>query len=132
MWGVADEDTNPLNWSLAGGVGGRGLIPGREEDVFGIGYFYNDLQQGDVVDRTLDLRSAEQGFEIFYEAQVTGWLHVTPDLQVNVSPAIREEFENGRNYYAYDNKSLIQIPFRTTDHPEAAYLEWHNEHVFIS
>ncbi len=86
MWGVADEDTNPFKWSLAGGVGGRGLIPGREEDVFGIGYFYNGLQQGGVVDRTQDLRSAEQGFEIFYEAQVTGWLHVTPDLQV-VRPA---------------------------------------------
>ncbi|MBW2244011.1 MAG: carbohydrate porin [Deltaproteobacteria bacterium] len=36
--------------------------------------------------RTVGLRSSEQGIEIFYEAQLTGWLHVTPDLQV-VRPA---------------------------------------------
>ena len=82
MWGVADEDTNPFQWSLSGGVGGKGLIPGRDEDVFGIGYFYNELQSGGVVDRTQDLRSGEQGFEIYYEAEITPWLHLTPDLQV--------------------------------------------------
>jgi porin len=79
---VADNDTNPFNWSLAGGVGGRGLIPGREKDVFGVGYFYNGLEQGGVVDRTLDIRDGEQGFEVFYEAQLTPWLRLTPDVQV--------------------------------------------------
>ena len=82
MWGVNDEDTNPFQWSLAAGVGGKGLIPGRDNDVFGIGYFYNELEQGGVVDRTQDLRSGEQGFEIYYEAEITPWLHLTPDLQV--------------------------------------------------
>jgi porin len=82
MWGVADQDTNPFQWSFSGGVGGKGLIPGREEDVFGIGYFYNELEQGGVVDRTQNLRDGEQGFEIYYEAEVTPWLHLTPDLQV--------------------------------------------------
>ncbi len=81
-WGVADQDTNPFNWSISGGVGGRGLIPGREEDVFGIGYFYNDLNQGGVVDSAQNIRSAEQGFEIFYEAELTGWFRLTPDIQV--------------------------------------------------
>jgi porin len=82
LWGVADNDTNPFNWSLAAGIGGRGLIPGREEDVFGIGYFYNELEQGGVVDRTIDIRDGEQGFEVFYEAQLTPWLRLTPDVQV--------------------------------------------------
>ena len=82
IWGVADENTNPFNWSLAAGIGGRGLIPGREDDVVGIGYFYNRLNQGGVVDRMIDLRNGEQGFEVFYEAALTPWLHLTPDLQV--------------------------------------------------
>ena len=82
IWGVADENTNPFNWSLAAGVGGRGLIPGREDDVVGIGYFYNRIQQNGVVDRMIDLRNGEQGFEVFYEAALTPWLHLTPDLQV--------------------------------------------------
>jgi porin len=82
IWGVADQDTNPFKWSVAGGVGGKGLIPGRENDAFGIGYFYNELNQGGVVDATQNLRSFEQGFEIFYEAAVTGWFRLTPDIQV--------------------------------------------------
>ena len=82
MWGVNDEDTNPFQWSLSAGVGGKGLIPGRDNDVFGIGYFYNELEQGGIVDRTLDIRDGEQGFEVFYEAQLTPWLRLTPDVQV--------------------------------------------------
>ncbi len=76
------QDTNPFKWSVAGGVGGRGLIPGREEDVFGIGYFYNSLQREGVVAPSRRLRTAEQGFGIFYEAQLTGWFRLTPDVQV--------------------------------------------------
>ena len=104
IWGVADQDTNPFNWSLSGGIGGRGLIPGRDQDVFGIGYFYNDLQQGGVVDRTQDLRSGEQGFEIFYEAQVTGWLHLTPDLQV-----VRPGFGNNDTAVVLGLRALVDF-----------------------
>jgi porin len=82
IWGVADEDTNPFTWSVAGGIGGRGLIPGREEDVFGIGYFYSKLQTGGIVAGAIDSRYGEQGFEVFYEAALTPWMHLTPDLQV--------------------------------------------------
>ena len=82
IWGVADEDTNPFKWSLAGGIGGRGLIPGREADVFGVGYFYNRLRTDGPVARAIDARSGEQGLEIFYEAALTPWMHLTPDLQV--------------------------------------------------
>ena len=35
-----------------------------------------------IVDRMIDLRNGEQGFEVFYEAALTPWLHLTPDLQV--------------------------------------------------
>ena len=86
---MADENTNSFNWPLAAGVGGRGLIPGREDDVVGIGYFYNRIQQSGVVDRTIGLRSGEQGFEVFYEAALTPWLRLTPDLQV-IEPGLDE------------------------------------------
>jgi porin len=44
MFGTADRDTNPVWWSLAGGLGGKGLIPGRDLDTAGLGYFYNRIQ----------------------------------------------------------------------------------------
>jgi hypothetical protein len=42
--GFADQDTNPIEWSLSGGIGGRGIIPSRDNDTFGIGYYYTALQ----------------------------------------------------------------------------------------
>ncbi len=86
MAGLADEDTNPVQWSLAGGVGGRGLLPTRPNDSFGIGYFFVDLKGG-VVANLIGLKSAEQGMEIYYEAEITPWFHVTPDLQI-VDPGL--------------------------------------------
>jgi porin len=43
--GVADQDTNPVSWSATGGLSGRGSIPGRDDDTWGVGYFYNFLQE---------------------------------------------------------------------------------------
>ena len=31
-FGFADKDTNPVEWAVSGGIGGRGLIPSREND----------------------------------------------------------------------------------------------------
>ena len=41
------------------------------------------------MDRTQDLRYGEQGVEVFYEAALTPWLHLTPDLQL-VEPGLGE------------------------------------------
>ncbi len=86
MAGLADEDTNPVQWSLAGGIGGRGLLASRPNDSFGIGYFVLDLKGG-VVANIIGIKGAEQGVEIYYEAEITPWLHVTPDLQI-VDPGL--------------------------------------------
>jgi porin len=45
--GIADEDTNPITWSFSIGLSGRGTIPGRDADTWGVGYYYNDLQDLD-------------------------------------------------------------------------------------
>lgn len=59
-----------------------------------------------------------------------GYLTVTPEHRVEVSKRIREEFENGRDYYAFDGEPLRVLPARTADRPEAAFLTYHNEHVY--
>ena len=54
---------------------------------------------------------------------------VTPDHHFEVSRRIREEFENGRDYYALHGKP-IHAPAETDRAPSAVILGWHNNHIF--
>lgn len=58
-----------------------------------------------------------------------GYITVTPDYRIHVSRRIKEEFENGRDYYALENRE-IRLPAAVADHPERDLLEWHAESVF--
>jgi porin len=84
--GFADEDTNPLEWALSGGIGGRGAIPGRDDDTYGVGFFYNGIQDTRLFS-ALGVESAASGFEAFYNVAVAPSVHVTLDLQV-VEPVV--------------------------------------------
>ncbi len=59
----------------------------------------------------------------------TGYVTVTPDLDFEVSARIREEFENGRHYYALHGRQ-IATPRSTNQHPDRRALAWHNENCF--
>jgi putative restriction endonuclease len=58
-----------------------------------------------------------------------GYLTVTPDYRIEVSRRIREEFENGRDYYALNGREL-NLPRKRSNQPSPQYLAWHNESVF--
>jgi hypothetical protein len=78
--GLGDRDTNPVSWSAAVGVSGRGTIPGRGNDTWGVGYFYNSVQEPDTV--LLDgLESSTQGFEAYYNIALAGSASLTLDFQ---------------------------------------------------
>lgn len=55
-----------------------------------------------------------------------GYLTVTFDYRVKVSRRIREEFENGRHYYALDNQPLQVVPRLEYMRPAREFLEWHS------
>lgn len=59
-----------------------------------------------------------------------GYLTVKPNRQIEVSRRIREEFENGRDYYALHGKSLVILPKDEQDQPGSDFLHWHNERVY--
>jgi porin len=80
-FGVADEDTNPAKWAASGGVGGRGMIPSRGNDTFGIGYYYNRIQTLRI-SSPLGVENSAQGLECFYNIALTPACHVTLDVQV--------------------------------------------------
>ena len=80
-FGWARPDVNPVNHFYSIGVGGKGVIPGRDNDTFGVGYFHMDLS-----DRLPSTFVQEAGIEFYYNIQVTPWLHVSPDIQYIFNP----------------------------------------------
>ena len=61
-----------------------------------------------------------------------GYLTVTSELKVEVSRRIKEEYENGRDYYAHHGHHLAIVPQQNASRPALDYLQWHNENVFRS
>ena len=58
-----------------------------------------------------------------------GYVTVTPEYRFEVSRKIKEEFDNGRHYYALHGQS-IELPKRVSDRPDRAALRWHNEQCY--
>ena len=79
--GAADKNTNPIDWSVSGGIGGRGVIPGRDDDVFGVGYFYSHLQRLRITG-ILGLDDHAHGAEAFYNIALTPAAFLTLNGQV--------------------------------------------------
>lgn len=59
-----------------------------------------------------------------------GYITFTPEHHLEVSRRIREEFENGRDYYALHGNKL-RLPQNTDSWPKPEYLNWHNENVYF-
>ena len=55
-----------------------------------------------------------------------GYLTVTLDYRIEVSRRIREEFENGRHYYAFHGQPLAVLPQQDSARPAPEFLEWHH------
>lgn len=56
----------------------------------------------------------------------TGYITITKDFKVEVSKRIREEFQNGKEYYQYHGQELNYLPERSIDKPNERFIEWHN------
>jgi porin len=89
-FGVSDGRVNPAKYHYNVGIGGKGVIPGRPNDTFGIGWswveFSDDLLAflRQRIDIGLD---REDAVELHYNAALTAWLGVSLDLQV-VDPGL--------------------------------------------
>jgi putative restriction endonuclease len=59
-----------------------------------------------------------------------GYVTVTPAHYFEVSRRIRDEFENGRDYYALHGK-LVRVPDQPERQPDPIALRWHNEKRFL-
>jgi putative restriction endonuclease len=60
----------------------------------------------------------------------SGYVTVSPDLRFEVSRRIKEEFENGRDYYRLHG-SMVRLPDNPADRPDSEALWWHSEERFL-
>ena len=66
----------------------------------------------------------------FHKLFDMGFVTVTPDLHVEVSSKIREEWFNGKAYYRLHGEELRNVPALPGQRPSADFLRWHNENRF--
>lgn len=59
-----------------------------------------------------------------------GYITITPDFKVEVSSRIREEFNNGREYYQYHGKELLTLPKSVDSKPAKIHLDYHNTTIY--
>ena len=59
-----------------------------------------------------------------------GYVTVTPEFRFEVSKSLREDFENGKEYYALDGQKLLYLPSRRDELPSEKALEWHANNVY--
>ncbi|MDR3631279.1 MAG: carbohydrate porin [Desulfocapsaceae bacterium] len=91
----APADRNLIDWSLNAGVNLKGLVPGRDDDTFGIGYGWAHVSnQASDLDRdtgvfkgtVYPIRDSEQFIEVTYQYQVAPWWIIQPDMQYIINP----------------------------------------------
>jgi len=60
-----------------------------------------------------------------------GYLTITNDYHVEVSKRIKEEYYNGREYYAMHGKEL-NLPVQALYKPSMEFIDWHNQNIYLS
>ena len=58
-----------------------------------------------------------------------GYMTLATDYHIEVSRRIKDEYENGRDYYSLHGRQ-IALPSREVQYPDPEYIEWHNLNIF--
>ena len=58
-----------------------------------------------------------------------GYITVTPELQLEVSSRLKQDYSNGRSYYPLHGRSISQ-PTSEHERPAREFLVWHNDRVY--
>jgi putative restriction endonuclease len=60
----------------------------------------------------------------------SGYVTITPDYRFEVSQRLRDDFENGGDYYRLRGSPLVALPADPLKQPNRQALDWHNTKVF--
>lgn len=84
-FGASDGNPNFMQYFYSLGVGGKGVMESRPNDLFGVGWYYIDIKNPELTIQGLVNKKFlrdEQGVELYYSFAVTPWAHLTPNIQV--------------------------------------------------
>jgi porin len=90
-FGASDGNPNPIRYAFLAGIGGRGVVPNRADDTFGIGWARTQFSSDFIpfLRQALNLGlNHEDAIEMYYNAALTPWLSATADLQI-VNPGLQ-------------------------------------------
>ncbi|AHB48352.1 porin [Hyphomicrobium nitrativorans NL23] len=93
--GVSPSNRNLVSWYVDGGIGLKGVFPGRDEDALTFGIAHTHVS-GDLAHLDRDVaffsgapypvRTGETVLELSYAMQVAPWWVVQPDIQYIIRP----------------------------------------------
>jgi porin len=112
-FGATDGNPNPVKYSYAAGIGGKGVVPGRPNDNFGIGWARTQFSSKFVpfLRQQLDLGlDHEDALEMYYSAAITPWLNATADLQI-VRPALEKALGSDNRLRDMDTAVVAGLRF---------------------
>jgi porin len=103
-FGASDGNPNPIQYSFLTGIGGKGVLPGRPDDSFGIGLSRIEFSDAFVplLRQQLNLGlQHEDAIEMYYNAAITPWLSTTADLQI-INPGLKKALNSSGQLASVD------------------------------
>ncbi len=110
-FGLSDGKANPVKYSYSLGLVGKGIVPGRPYDEFGIGWALTEFSDNFVpyMRDTFNLGlNRESAVEVYYNFAVTPWLSISPSYQY-ISPALDKVQDGNGNFKSLDNTQLLGV-----------------------
>ncbi len=93
-YSTASERVNVFKTGVEAGVNLQGLLPGREDDILGLGY--SRAQASDVYVTAEQGREFEAAYELAYQADLGHGIAVTPDFQYIQNPGLSKDVKNAQ------------------------------------
>jgi porin len=84
-FGASDGNPEPIQYAYLAGIGGKGVVPGRPDDSFGIGLARTQFSSSFLpfLRQQFNLGlQREDAIEMYYNMAITPWMNLTSDLQI--------------------------------------------------
>ena len=60
----------------------------------------------------------------------SGYITITQNHKIEISSRIKEEYQNGKEYYQYHGKDLLFLPEKEVNKPSEQFIDWHNTNIY--